>query len=141
MLRATSHRYFGWFCLALTLWLSGCASLPSEVQRPTSLALTDNTDTRLGKAVASRAAQASTRNDSAFALVGSAELVLTSSWASALIEPGLSTGAYRVELVKGQLIWRAPAGSGLPDATSEPNASLGLKLLVKIIGPFAPYAL
>ncbi len=60
------------------------------------------------------------------------------SQATALIEPGLSTGAYRVELVNGQLIWRAPAGSGLPDATSEPDASLGLKLLVKIIGPFAP---
>ena len=71
MLRATSHRYFGWFSLALTLWLSGCASLPSEVQ----------------------------------------------------------------------LIWRTPAGSLLPDATSEPDSSLGLKLLVKIIGPFAAYAL
>ena len=60
------------------------------------------------------------------------------SEAIALIEPGLTTGAYRVELVNGQLIWRAPVGSGLPDATSEPDASLGLKLLVKIIGPFAP---
>ena len=60
------------------------------------------------------------------------------SEATALIEPGLTTGAYRVELVNGQLIWRAPVGSGLPDATSEPDASLGLKLLVKIIGPFAP---
>jgi phosphatidylserine/phosphatidylglycerophosphate/cardiolipin synthase-like enzyme len=58
--------------------------------------------------------------------------------ATALIEPGLTTGAYRVELVNGQLIWRAPAGSGLPDATGEPDASLGLKLLVKLIGPFAP---
>jgi phosphatidylserine/phosphatidylglycerophosphate/cardiolipin synthase-like enzyme len=58
--------------------------------------------------------------------------------ATALIEPGLTTGAYRVELKDGQLIWRAPEGSGLPDATSEPDASLGLKLLVKIIGPFAP---
>jgi len=60
------------------------------------------------------------------------------SEATALIEPGLTTGAYRVELVDGQLIWRAPAGSGLLDATSEPDASLGLKLLVKVIGPFAP---
>lgn len=66
---------------------------------------------------------------------------LLASEATALIEPGLTTGAYRVELVNGQLIWRAPAGSGLPDATSEPDASLGLKLLVKIIGPFAPSAL
>jgi phosphatidylserine/phosphatidylglycerophosphate/cardiolipin synthase-like enzyme len=60
------------------------------------------------------------------------------SEATALIEPGLTTGAYRVELVNGQLVWRAPAGSGLPDATSEPDASLGLRLLVKVMGPFAP---
>ncbi len=60
------------------------------------------------------------------------------SEATALIEPGLTTGAYRVELVNGQLIWRAPVGSGLDDTTSEPDASLGLKLLVKVIGPFAP---
>ena len=58
--------------------------------------------------------------------------------ASALIEPGLNKGAYRVELIGGKLVWRAPAGSGLLDATSEPDASLGLKLLVKLIGPFAP---
>ena len=58
--------------------------------------------------------------------------------AVALIEPGLTAGAYKVELKDGQLIWRAPAGSGLPDATSEPDASLGLKLLVKMISPFAP---
>ena len=61
-----------------------------------------------------------------------------SAEATALIEPGLTNGAYRVELVNGQLIWRAPQGSGLPDATSEPDASLGLKLLVKAISPFAP---
>ena len=58
--------------------------------------------------------------------------------ATALIEPGLTTGAYRVELVNGQLVWRAPQGSGLPDATSEPDASMSLKLLVKLISPFAP---
>ena len=60
------------------------------------------------------------------------------SEATALIEPGLTAGAYRVELKDGKLVWRAPVGSGLPDATSEPDASMGLKLLVKIIGPFAP---
>jgi hypothetical protein len=36
------------------------------------------------------------------------------------------------------LVWRAPQGSGLQDTTSEPDASLGLKLLVRMIGPFAP---
>ena len=62
-----------------------------------------------------------------------------------LIEPTLATGAYRVELVpnaqtgsQGQLVWRAPMGSQLKDATSEPDASAGLKLLIKLIGPFAP---
>ena len=61
-----------------------------------------------------------------------------SAEATELIEPGLSSGAYRVELEEGQLIWRAPQGSGLPDATSEPDASTGLKLLVRMIAPFAP---
>ena len=61
-----------------------------------------------------------------------------SSEATALIEPALKNGAYRVELTDGQLVWRAPQGSGLPDATSEPDASAGLKLLVKMISPFAP---
>ena len=62
-----------------------------------------------------------------------------------LIEPTLATGAYRVELLpnpqagsSGQLVWRAPMGSQLKDSTSEPDASAGLKLLIKLIGPFAP---
>ncbi len=63
---------------------------------------------------------------------------MLASEATALIEPGITTGAYRVELKDGQLVWRAPQGSGLDDTTSEPDASMGLKLLVKIIGPFAP---
>ena len=58
--------------------------------------------------------------------------------ATALIEPALTSAAYRVELVGSQLIWRAPQGSGLPDANTEPDASWGLKLLVKAIAPFAP---
>jgi cardiolipin synthase C len=58
--------------------------------------------------------------------------------ATALIEPGLGQGAYKVELKDGQLVWRAPQGSGLADATSEPDASLGLKLMVRMIAPFAP---
>ena len=62
-----------------------------------------------------------------------------------LIEPTLATGAYRVELLpnaqtgsQGQLVWRAPMGSQLKDSASEPDASAGLKLLIKLIGPFAP---
>ena len=58
--------------------------------------------------------------------------------ATALIEPTLASGAYRVELVNGQLLWRAPAGSGLQNSAAEPDASLGLKLLIRLIAPFAP---
>ncbi len=58
--------------------------------------------------------------------------------ATALIEPSLTKGAYKVESLGGGLVWRAPQGSGLQDTTSEPDASVGLKLLVRMIGPFAP---
>lgn len=58
--------------------------------------------------------------------------------AAALILPSLSKGAYKVESQGDGLVWRAPQGSGLQDAVSEPDASLGLKILVRVIGPFAP---
>ena len=67
--------------LVAGLALPGCASLPSEVERPVSTALSDNSNTRLGREVAARAAAAGTRNDSGFALVGSAELAFTSRMA------------------------------------------------------------
>ncbi len=56
----------------------------------------------------------------------------------ALIEPAMARGAYKVELDNGLLVWRAPQGSGLKDARTEPDASTGLKLMLKLIGPFAP---
>ncbi len=55
-----------------------------------------------------------------------------------LIEPALARGAYKVELVNDQLVWRAPKGSSLKDSLSEPDASVGLKIMLKMIGPFAP---
>ena len=58
--------------------------------------------------------------------------------ATQLIEPTLVAGAYRVELVNDQLVWRAPQGSPLMDTTSEPDASIGLKLMTLLIAPFAP---
>ena len=58
--------------------------------------------------------------------------------ATALIEPSLTIGAYKVESQGGELVWRAPQGSGLQDTQTEPDASLGLKILVRVIGPFAP---
>ncbi len=58
--------------------------------------------------------------------------------ATRLIEPTLQTGASRVQLAGDQLVWRAPQGSSLPDATSEPDASMGLKVMSELIAPFAP---
>ena len=58
--------------------------------------------------------------------------------ATRLIEPTLHTGAYHVQLQGDQLVWRAPQGLLLPDATSEPDASVGLKLIADLIAPFAP---
>ena len=55
-----------------------------------------------------------------------------------MIEPAMANGAYHVELVEGALVWRAPQGSGLEDSTTEPDASLTLKLLLKLFGPLAP---
>ncbi|MES2363032.1 MAG: phospholipase D family protein [Pseudomonadota bacterium] len=61
-----------------------------------------------------------------------------SAEASRMIEPALTGGAWHVELVDGRLVWRAPQGSGLQDANTEPDASLGLRLMVRLIAPFAP---
>jgi len=58
--------------------------------------------------------------------------------ATRLIEPALTKGAYQVKLVNEQLVWHAPQGSGLQDSPTEPDASLTLKLLLKLFGPFAP---
>ncbi len=54
------------------------------------------------------------------------------------IEAALREGAWHVELTDGKLIWRAPAGSGLQDTTTEPDASASLRLLLKLFGPLAP---
>ena len=68
-----------WACaLLLSCWIGGCASLPSDVDRPVSSALANPSETLLGRAVEARAAKAGTRNDSGFALVGNAELAFTS---------------------------------------------------------------
>ncbi|MBS0454388.1 MAG: phospholipase D family protein [Proteobacteria bacterium] len=54
------------------------------------------------------------------------------------IEEGFRTGAWRVERVDGQLHWRAPADSGLSDTTTEPQTTLGQRLMIRVIGPLAP---
>ncbi|MBX3660434.1 MAG: phospholipase D family protein [Ramlibacter sp.] len=55
-----------------------------------------------------------------------------------LVDATLATGAYRVALEDGQLVWHAPAGAAFKDSRREPDASVGLQLLVNLIGPFAP---
>lgn len=50
----------------------------------------------------------------------------------------IAQGAYRLELEKDQLVWRAPPGAAFKDARSEPEASTKLRLLVRLIAPFAP---
>ncbi|HET8748730.1 MAG TPA: phospholipase D family protein [Ramlibacter sp.] len=54
------------------------------------------------------------------------------------IEDTLKTAAYRLERRGNRLHWRAPPGAGFGDEDSEPGASARLKLLVRVLGPFAP---
>lgn len=59
--------------------------------------------------------------------------------AARLIETSFARGAYKLELTDGKkLRWRAPPGVAFKDADDEPEAGTRLKLLVKILGPFAP---
>lgn len=55
------------------------------------------------------------------------------------IEAGLTESAWNVVLTEDdRLLWRAPQGSGLEDAHSEPDASLPLRWMLKLLGPLAP---
>ena len=59
--------------------------------------------------------------------------------ATAPIETALREAAWHVQLNDaGGLVWRAPEGSGLADATTEPDASVPLRLMLRLLGPFAP---
>ena len=42
---------------------------------------------------------------------------------------------------RGQLVWRAPEGSGLPDARTEPDTTAGQRLLMHLLSPLAPQRL
>jgi phosphatidylserine/phosphatidylglycerophosphate/cardiolipin synthase-like enzyme len=61
------------------------------------------------------------------------------------IEEGLPENSWQVEIdptdPQGRLVWRAPQDSGLADAYTEPDASLGLRLMLKLLGPLAPDSL
>jgi cardiolipin synthase C len=54
-------------------------------------------------------------------------------------EATMAQGAYRVALQPGgALVWHAPPGAPYKDAHSEPEAGAKLKLLISVLGPFAP---
>jgi cardiolipin synthase C len=54
------------------------------------------------------------------------------------IEAMLAGGAYRVEQRQGKLHWAAPKGAGFGDEDKEPGASAKLRLIVRLVAPFAP---
>ncbi len=61
-----------------------------------------------------------------------------SQQAARQIEATFAQGAYRLALDNDELVWRAPVGAAFKDARDEPDASTKLKLIVRMIGPFAP---
>ena len=54
------------------------------------------------------------------------------------VEATFANGAYKLEKDNGRLVWRAPPGASYKDGHNEPEASTRLKLMVKLLGPFAP---
>ena len=68
-------------------------------------------------------------------LIRSTEL---SRRATTQIDAALKESAWQVQATDQGLRWRAPEGSGLPDATTEPDASVPLRLMLLLLGPLAP---
>ena len=68
-------------------------------------------------------------------LIRSTEL---SRRATTQIDTALKESAWQVQATDQGLRWRAPEGSGLPDATTEPDASAPLRLMLQLLGPLAP---
>ena len=72
-------------------------------------------------------------------LIGSHTL---SAKATEVIEAGLRDGAWRVQLTDDKrLIWVAPPDGDRQNQTTEPDASLGLRLMLQLLGPLAPDSL
>lgn len=61
-----------------------------------------------------------------------------SRMAARQIETTMHDDAWRVERSDGGLVWRAPEKNGIKDSDTEPDASAGLRLLLKMFGPLAP---
>jgi phosphatidylserine/phosphatidylglycerophosphate/cardiolipin synthase-like enzyme len=66
------------FTLLLSTWATGCASLPSNVQRTPSRAFDAPDQTPLGRLVQARRAQAAARSDSGFRLLENVDSAFTS---------------------------------------------------------------
>lgn len=75
------------------------------------------------------------KNSEVALLIRSAAL---SQLAARQVEATFAQGAYRLEMDKDQLVWRAPPGAAFKDTHSEPDASAKLRLMVRMIAPFAP---
>jgi len=54
------------------------------------------------------------------------------------VETTFASGAYRLEQRGGELVWRAPPGATFQDGRNEPQASMKIRLMVRLLGPFAP---
>lgn len=55
------------------------------------------------------------------------------------IDTAMREGAWHLQRsADGDLVWRAPQGSGLEDTHTDPDSSLALRLLLKLLGPLAP---
>lgn len=61
-----------------------------------------------------------------------------SQLATRQIEEALATAAYHLQRRDGKLFWEAPPGASFGSETHEPGASLKLRLLVRVLAPFAP---
>ena len=58
------------------------------------------------------------------------------------IKQALGAVAWEVTLTEDrQLRWHAPQGSDLPDSHTEPDTSLPLRLMLRLLGPLAPDSL
>lgn len=60
------------------------------------------------------------------------------SEATRQIEATLASGAYRLERQDGRTVWRAPPGAPFKDSHREPDAGFKARLMVQLLGPFAP---
>ncbi|WP_226858589.1 phospholipase D family protein [Diaphorobacter aerolatus] len=55
-----------------------------------------------------------------------------------LIEQGLTQGAWRVVLENDRLVWKPPQNSDLKEETTDPDTSLPLRMMLKLIAPLVP---